>query len=148
MLALQAESESLGVDFAFQTEFNSAEKRSDLFEISIIGVGGESGRLTCKMLINCAGNDAHFSARAIAGLRVAELPSRFLAKGSYCSLSGRSPFQHLIYPVPVTGALGIHATLDMAGSARFGPNIQWVDTIDYAMPDGLVESFSVAVRKY
>jgi L-2-hydroxyglutarate oxidase LhgO len=54
----------------------------------------------------------------------------------------------LIYPVPVTGALGIHATLDMAGSARFGPNIQWVDTIDYAMRDGLVESFSVAVRKY
>jgi L-2-hydroxyglutarate oxidase LhgO len=148
MLALQASTESFGTTFAFQTAFISAHKSEGLFDVSTRGVGGETSRLTCRILINCAGHGAHAVAAAITGFPVDVLPPRFLAKGSYCSLSGQAPFNHLIYPVPVSGALGIHATLDMAGAVRFGPDIQWVDVLDYAMPAGLAEKFAGAVRSF
>jgi L-2-hydroxyglutarate oxidase LhgO len=148
VLALQASTESFGTTFAFQTAFISASKREGLFDVSTHGVRGEISRLTCRTLINCAGHGAHAVAAAITGFPIEVLPPRFLAKGSYCSLSGNAPFNHLIYPVPVSGALGIHATLDMAGAVRFDPDIQWVDTLDYAMPAGLEEKFAGAVRSF
>jgi L-2-hydroxyglutarate oxidase LhgO len=146
--ALQASAGSFGTTFAFQTAFISVQKTEGLFDVSTRGVGGEISRLTCRTLINCAGHGAHAVAAAITGFPVDVLPPRFLAKGSYCSLSGQAPFNHLIYPVPVSGALGIHATLDMAGAVRLGPDIQWVDTLDYAMPAGLAEKFAGAVRSF
>lgn len=148
MLALQAGAESFGTTFAFQTAFSGAEKRGELFDVFTRGVGGETGRLKCRTLINCAGHGAHAVAATIAGFPVDRLPPRFLAKGSYCSLSGKAPFNHLIYPVPVSGALGIHATLDMAGAARFGPDIQWVDCLEYGLPAGLPENFAAAIQAY
>ncbi len=148
VLALQASAERFGTTFAFQTTFISAQKTDRLFDVSTRDVDGETSRLTCRTLINCAGHGAHAVAAAITGFPVDVLPPRFLAKGSYCSLSGQAPFNHLIYPVPVSGALGIHATLDMAGAVRFGPDIQWVDVLDYAMPAGLAEKFTQAVQTY
>jgi L-2-hydroxyglutarate oxidase LhgO len=148
MLALQASAERFGATFAFQTAFISAQKTDGLFEVTVRGADGETSRLACRTLINCAGHGAHAVAAAITGFPVEELPPRFLAKGSYCSLSGKAPFNHLIYPVPVSGALGIHATLDMAGAVRFGPDIQWVDVLDYAMPEGLAEKFVSAVSSF
>ncbi len=148
VLALQASAESFGTTTAFQTAFMSAQKSGELFEFSTRGVGGETSRLTCLILVNCAGHGAHAVAAAITGFPVDVLPPRFLAKGSYCGLSGKAPFNHLIYPVPVSGALGIHATLDMASAVRFGPDIQWVDVLDYAMPAGLAEKFTQAVQSY
>ena len=65
------------------------------------------------------------------GLDTATIPARYLAKGSYFSLTGKAPFRHLIYPVPEPGGLGIHLTLDLAGQARFGPDVEWVDRISY-----------------
>ena len=61
------------------------------------------------------------------------IPPAYLAKGNYFSCSARAPFSHLIYPVPEPGGLGVHLTLDMAGQARFGPDVEWVDAIDYAV---------------
>jgi L-2-hydroxyglutarate oxidase LhgO len=148
MLALHAHAENRGAVFAFRTAFTGAKKSGNQFHVSTIGMRGETGSLTCQTLINCAGHGAHAVAMAIQGYPAAVLPSRFLAKGSYCSVSGKSPFNHLIYPVPVSGALGIHATLEMAGAVRFGPDIQWVDSIDYGMPAALPEKFSAAVRSY
>jgi L-2-hydroxyglutarate oxidase LhgO len=148
VLALQASAERFGTTFAFQTKFIAAQKTDRLFDVSTLGVDGETSRLTCRTLINCAGHGAHAVAAAITGFPVGVLPPRFLAKGSYCSLSGQAPFNHLIYPVPVSGALGIHATLDMAGAVRFGPDIQWVDVLDHAMPAGLPEKFTQAVQSY
>jgi L-2-hydroxyglutarate oxidase LhgO len=81
------------------------------------------------------------AAKTISGYSTEFLPPRFFAKGSYCSLSGMAPLSHLIYPVPVSGALGIHATLGTTNTVRFGPDIQWVDTIDYSLPEGLAENF-------
>jgi L-2-hydroxyglutarate oxidase LhgO len=148
MFALQASAESQGSLFAFQTSFCGAEKIDNEFYVSTIGANGETSRLTCRTLINSAGHGAHAAANSIEGFQAHLLPPRFLAKGSYCTLSGTAPFKHLIYPVPVAGGLGIHATLDMAGSVRFGPDIQWVETLDYRMPEGLVEKFVKAIQAY
>jgi L-2-hydroxyglutarate oxidase LhgO len=148
VLALQASAESFGTTFAFKTSFISAQKTDGLFEVTARGAGGETSRLMCRTLINCAGHGAHAVAAAITRFPIEVLPPRFLAKGSYSSLSGRAPFNHLIYPVPVSGALGIHATLDMASAVRFGPDIQWVEVLDYAMPEGLAEKFVGAVRSF
>lgn len=104
--------------------------------------------ITCTSLINAAGHGAHDAATGVDGVSPARLPPRFLAKGNYCSVSGKSPFTHLVYPVPVAGALGIHATLDMGGAVRFGPDIQWITGFDYGLPDGLPEKFSAAVESY
>ncbi len=148
ILALLASAEDYGTTLALQTSFVSAQIRDGLFDVSMQGAGGEASRLICRTLINSSGHGAHAVAAAIAGFSVDLLPKRFLAKGSYCSLSGKAPFKHLVYPVPVAGALGIHATLDMSGAVRFGPDIQWVDRLDYSLPEGLPEKFAGAIQSY
>ena len=72
----------------------------------------------------------------------------YYAKGNYFTLSGRSPFSRLIYPVPVPGGLGVHLTIDLGGQARFGPDVQWIDAIDYTVDPARADSFYAAVRKY
>jgi L-2-hydroxyglutarate oxidase LhgO len=148
MLALQASAENLGATFAFHSEFSACERHGEQFDVSTIGANGETSRITCHRLINSAGHGAHAAAKAIAGFPIERLPPRFLAKGNYCSLSGKAPFKHLIYPVPVAGALGIHATLDMTGAVRFGPDIQWVNSLNHELPEGLAEKFARAVQPY
>jgi L-2-hydroxyglutarate oxidase LhgO len=76
------------------------------------------------------------------------IPQSFFAKGSYYSLSTKAPFTHLIYPVPVAGGLGIHLTLDLAGQARFGPDVEWVYKIDYDVDPARAESYYAAIRTY
>lgn len=148
ILTLQGEAETLGVGLAFNTAFLKASKHDGVFAVTASDAHDQLTDITAKNLINCAGHGAHDVAKAIAGYPVASLPPRFMAKGNYCSLSGSSPFTHLIYPVPVSGALGIHATLDMTGVVRFGPDIQWTDALDYSMPSGLPDKFASAVETY
>jgi L-2-hydroxyglutarate oxidase LhgO len=81
------------------------------------------------------------------------VPPLFLAKGNYASLSGKSPFRHLVYPVPEPGGLGVHLTLDMSGAGRFGPNVEWLDDndpahIDYGVQPGIAAVFAERVRKW
>lgn len=76
------------------------------------------------------------------------VPTPYYAKGSYFSLVGRAPFTRLIYPVPVKGGLGTHLTLDMAGQARFGPDVEWIDAIDYAVDPRRAELFYRGIRRY
>ena len=148
MLSLLGEAESSGASFAFNTHFEGAARDAGGFSVSATSEGGEITTLTCRQIYNCAGHGAHDVARRVAGFPVDELPPRFLAKGSYCSVSGKNRFKHLIYPVPVSGALGIHATFDMSGSLRLGPDMTWVDAVDYSLPGGLPEKFSAAVQPY
>ena len=98
--------------------------------------------------VNCAGHGAHEVAMALDSLPTANFPPRFLAKGSYCSVSGKAPFKHLIYPVPVQGALGIHVTLDMQGDARLCPNIEWVDHESYTVSETIVPEFLKACEAF
>ncbi len=148
MLALQGDAEANNATFAFNATLTSAYQDGNSFVVSVQSTDGEVTKLSCTHLINCAGHGAHEIAKKIAHYPVEKLPPRFLAKGSYCSVSGKSPFQHLIYPVPVAGALGIHATLDVGGAVRFGPDIQWIETLNYDMPAGLPEKFASAVAAY
>ncbi len=76
------------------------------------------------------------------------IPPRFLAKGNYASVSGRAPFSHLVYPLPEPGGLGVHVTLDLAGNMRLGPDLQWVDEVDYRPTPGVEDRFRRSVAEF
>ena len=146
MLALRGNAEDAGAAFAFHTPLLGARARGGRIEID---AGGEAPMsLSCKLLINAAGLDATTVARGIGGMPVEKIPPAYLAKGNYFSCAARAPFSHLIYPVPEPGGLGVHLTLDMAGQARFGPDVEWVDRIDYAVDPARAERFYPAIRRY
>lgn len=103
--------------------------------------------LDAAVVVNSAGLSAQDVARRL-GVRESVIPPLYYAKGSYCALQGRSPFQRLIYPVPEAGGLGIHLTLDLAGRARFGPDVEWVERVDYRVDAGRTGRFYDAIRRY
>src|SRR6201999_2270579 len=72
----------------------------------------------------------------------------YWAKGNYFALSGRAPFSRLVYPVPEPDGLGVHLTLDLAGQARFGPDVEWIDRIDYAVDPARAARFYASIRRY
>jgi L-2-hydroxyglutarate oxidase LhgO len=114
-----------------------------------IDVGGaDPMTLRCRLLVNSAGLHAPALASRIAGMPSDRVPTAYYAKGNYFTLSGRSPFSRLIYPVPVPGGLGVHLTVDLGGQARFGPDVQWIDEIDYTVDPSRADSFYAAVRTY
>lgn len=115
--------------------------------------GADSMKIQTKLLINCAGMSAPAVAKNIEGLTQDHIPKAYFAKGNYFSLSGKSPFTHLIYPIPEPGGLGVHLTLDMGGQAKFGPDVEWLDIdveeqIDYVVNPLRGEGFYEAVRRY
>ncbi|MGA9423318.1 MAG: FAD-dependent oxidoreductase, partial [Rhodanobacteraceae bacterium] len=101
-----------------------------------------------RALINAAGHGAIALASRTLGLCAEFVPRGYLAKGSYFSLTGSNPFSHLIYPLPESGGLGIHLTIDMAGRARFGPDVQWVEALDYDLDPTRADAFYRAIRRY
>ena len=146
MLALRGEAEDAGAAFAFHTPLLGARAHEGRIELD---AGGNTPMsLECRLLINAAGLGASAVARSINGMPIDLIPPAYLAKGNYFSCSARAPFSHLIYPVPEPGGLGVHLTLDMAGQARFGPDVEWVDTIDYAVDPARAERFYPAIRRY
>ena len=146
MLALRGDAEDSGAACAFHTPLLRARVVADGIELD---AGGEAPMsVECRLLINAAGLGAISVARGIEGMPVETIPPAYLAKGNYFSCSARAPFSHLIYPVPEPGGLGVHLTLDMAGQARFGPDVEWVDSIDYAVDPARAERFYPAIRRY
>lgn len=106
-------------------------------------------RLRANTLVNAAGLEAVVLARRFTGLKPQQLPTAYFAKGNYFSLTGRAPFRHLLYPVPEAGGLGIHLTLDLAGQARFGPDVQWVSSADDCSVDASrIDGFYDGIRRY
>ena len=110
--------------------------------------GSEPIHVRCRAVVISAGLHAPSVARAVRGLHPRFVPREYFARGHYFVLTGRSPFAHLVYPVPVPGALGIHVTLDLAGRARFGPDITWADGVNYAFDEGRAPAFYDAIRRY
>ena len=101
-----------------------------------------------RILVNSAGITAPSVARLIEGYPAESAPRELYAKGNYFALSRRSPFTRLVYPVPEPGGLGVHVTLDLGGQARFGPDVEWVDAIDYRVDPRRGERFYAAIRRY
>src|SRR6201747_922757 len=146
MLALRGDAEAAGAAFAFHTPLLRARALADRIEL---GRGGDAPMsLECSLLVNAAGLGASAVARGIDGMPIDLIPPAYLAKGNYFSCHARAPFSRLIYPVPEPGGLGVHLTLDLAGQARFGPDVEWVDAIDYAVDPARAERFYPAIRRY
>ena len=145
MLALVGQLESHGATISYGSKVTRMWVRKDGVAVA---VNEEEPCLLAGAIVNCAGLFAPQVARSIDGFPQEQVPTAHLAKGNYFVLDGRAPFQHLVYPVPEPGGLGIHLTLDMGGRARFGPDVQWIDSLDYSVDERRAEGFYSAVRRY
>jgi len=148
MLALQTDSETSGALFAFQSSVVGGAVEDRGIRIDVAIEGDDEFTLLAKTVVNCAGLGAHRVAGAIQGIAQATVPQMRFAKGNYYTLSGRSPFNGLIYPVPGQAGLGVHVTVDLGGQARFGPDVEWIDAVDYEVDPLRATSFYAAVREY
>lgn len=146
MLSYRGDLENHGGVVAFGTEVRSAEATGQGFRLSVDS--GGPFELECRGLVNCAGLGAQGLAGRIDGLPAASIPRLHLAKGNYFRLARKAPFRHLIYPMPTQGGLGVHLTLDLAGQARFGPDVEWVDAIDYRVSNTRQAEFEASIRRY
>ena len=145
MLTLLADAESLGATLAC----GSAVSRVVLEDgAMLIGVNGAEPAVRARTLVNCAGVEAPAVARRVQGFPPAHIPVAYFAKGNYFTLKARAPFERLIYPLPEAGGLGIHLTLDLAGRARFGPDVEWVEGCDYSVNAARGPAFYAAIRRY
>ncbi|MCL2429317.1 MAG: NAD(P)/FAD-dependent oxidoreductase, partial [Alphaproteobacteria bacterium] len=146
MLALQGDAENAGAVVVFLSPVAGARASAGAIEIDV--GGADPMTLRCRVLVNAAGLHAPALAARIVGMPQDRVPTAYYAKGNYFTLSSRSPFSRLIYPVPVPGGLGVHLTIDLAGQARFGPDVQWIDAIDYTVDAARAQSFYAAIRRY
>ena len=146
MLAYLGDAERAGAMLALGSPLRAARIDADGL---VLDVGGEEpAQIRARRLVNCAGLTAPSVARRIAGFPGARVPPERYAKGNYYALQGRAPFSRLVYPVPEPGGLGVHLTLDLAGQARFGPDVEWVDRIDYSVDPARAARFYAAIRAY
>ena len=146
MLAYQGDLEDHGGMIAFMSPVVGG--RVENGGITIKTGGTDSMKLHCRTLVNSAGLGAQSLADTISGIPKNSIPPLFYAKGTYFTLTGKSPFNHLIYPVPVPGGLGTHSTLDLGGQTKFGPDVSWVDDPDYEVDPTRANGFYDAIRRY
>ncbi len=146
MLALLGDAERCGAVLAVNSPVESLRVTTQGIEVQL---GGTSPtRLLTKHVINAAGHGAPALAAQTQGLAAAQVPKAYYAKGNYFSLQGRAPFSRLVYPMPEVGGTGVHITLDLAGQARFGPDVQWLDGIDYRVDPQRAQHFYGEIRRY
>jgi L-2-hydroxyglutarate oxidase LhgO len=145
MLSLQGEIEAHGGYVVTNTRVTGIRPIAGGFDLAI---DGSDDRIACKALINSAGLFGDEVAGAIEGFPENARHPVHYAIGHYYGYQGKSPFNHLVYPVPVDGGLGIHATNDMGGSARFGPDVEWVNRVDYNFDESRKDRFVDAIRRY
>jgi len=165
MLALQADAEEHGASFAFNTSMIGGAISNLNIEIYAGSTAdltaGETTQvvLCANMVINSTGLHAQSVARSLKGLSASTIPKSHYARGCYFSLSGvKSPFSHLIYPVPEDGGLGCHVTMDLSGQIKFGPDVEWLPNLgdnitimtqfDYTVEPRRMDKFYSEIRKY
>jgi L-2-hydroxyglutarate oxidase LhgO len=146
MLNLVADLEADGGIIAYRTRFLAAKSNGK--RISVMLEGDQAMELECTLLVNSAGLNAQTVAESINGMPSAFIPRGHYAIGHYYALTGRSPFKRLVYPIAGSGGLGVHVTLDSSGQARFGPDVRWIDRIDYEFDDSGRNNFIDAIRRY
>jgi L-2-hydroxyglutarate oxidase LhgO len=142
MLALLGDAEAFGATIAYEAPIIGGAIGDDI----ILRVGGqEPFDVTTNSLIIAAGLSSCDIAQSLG---LSKVPHQRMCKGNYFSLSGRTPFSRLIYPVPVSAGLGIHYTLDMQNRARFGPDVEWIDTEEYSVDPNRSLAFFSAIERY
>ena len=146
MLSLQGDFEAAGGMLALGSPVLEGHCDADGI---VLHVGGEPPMdIRANLVVNAAGLHAQETASRLRGLAPSTIPPLYFAKGNYYGLTGRSPFTRLIYPVPEPGGLGVHLTLDLGGQARFGPDVQWVDSLDYRVDPRRADAFYASIRRY
>lgn len=146
MLALRGDAEGHGAAIAFLSPVTGGRIGDGAIRLEV--GGADPAVLEAATVVNGAGLWAPEVAAGIAGIPPDSIPRGYLAKGNYYTLSGRPPFRRPIYPVPERAGLGVHATVDLAGQIRFGPDVEWVDEIDYDVDPRRADAFYAAVRRY
>jgi L-2-hydroxyglutarate oxidase LhgO len=146
MLAYQGDAESMGAMIAFNSRVDAGTVGVDGIELSVGGAAPM--QLVCRSVVNSGGLAAPAVAVSLVGFPARHVPLQWFARGNYFTLSTTAPFRHLIYPVPEPGGLGVHLTLDLAGRARFGPDVEWIETVDYQVDPARGRRFYDAIRTY
>ncbi len=151
MLALQGEAEAAGAMLAFNTPVIGAAQTAA--GLQLYTGGTEPARLVARHVILAAGLFAPSLAAEFSGINLASIPRPYFCKGTYFAVSRLLPFSRLVYPVPEPGGFGIHLTLDLAGRARFGPDVEWLDCteprlVNYDVDPGRAGKFLNAIRRY
>jgi L-2-hydroxyglutarate oxidase LhgO len=146
MLSYLGDAEAHGATIAYGTRVSAMKPQAGGVDLTFDDDSGPT--LSAQLVVNSAGLAAEAVARDIEGFPAGFVPRLRYAKGNYFALSGRSPFSRLIYPMPEPGGLGTHLTLDLAGQARFGPDVEWVDRIDFDVDPARAETFYRAIRRY
>ncbi|MEO8103572.1 MAG: NAD(P)/FAD-dependent oxidoreductase [Betaproteobacteria bacterium] len=144
MLSLLGDVENAGGTAVFNTPVRGGRIETD----GIIVEAQGADPLKARLVINCAALGAQALAGAIGGFPAAHIPRLHYARGVYFSLSGRSPFRHLIYPLPEAAGLGVHLTIDLGGQAKFGPDVEWIDQLLYEVDASRAEGFYAEISKY
>ncbi|MBU6266572.1 MAG: NAD(P)/FAD-dependent oxidoreductase [Sphingomonadales bacterium] len=145
MQALLHDLESEGGHFVRNAGLDHAEARPDGRIFVRLADGSE---VLVRWLVNACGLDAPALARRIGGLDGSHVPTPHFAIGHYYVLAGANPFRRLVYPIAPPGGLGVHVTLDLGGAAKFGPDVRWIDTIDYSFDDSRKQAFVDAISRY
>ena len=143
MLSLLGEAERYGAALALRSRVAGGRCTGDAITLDVEANGGTE--LTARLVVNAAGLAAHDVARSLG---VTGVPTQLLAKGQYFGLAGACPFSRLIYPLPEPGGLGIHLTLDLGGQAKFGPDVQWIQSIDYQVDENHIDRFAARIKSY
>ncbi len=146
ILAFQGDLENYGGMIALNTPVLGGEITDNGI---VLKTGGESPMTLCaKTVINAAGLGATGFTQKINGFPKDLIPQLHYAKGNYFSLSGKSSFKHLIYPLPEAAGLGVHVTLDLEGQVRFGPDVEWTKELEYEVDPARSAPFYEAIRRY
>ncbi|MBV9568758.1 MAG: NAD(P)/FAD-dependent oxidoreductase [Hyphomicrobiales bacterium] len=147
MLALLGDAQAHGAIIAYGSTVAGGRVDGDGLVIDVLSDGTVMS-LAPRLLVNCAGLEAQAIAGSIAGLSAETIPPLRYAKGNYFQLLGRAPFTRLIYPVPEPGGLGVHITIDLGGQAKFGPDVEWTERLDYTVDPARATRFYAAIRQY
>jgi len=148
MISLQADIEAAGGMVVLNARVGAMETAGDTVSL-MVETQGETMCLKAGTVVNSAGLAAPEIARSMKGFPLTLVPNQYYAKGNYFTLSTKSPFNHLLYPVPDESAgLGIHLTLDLGGQARFGPDVEWVERLNYDVAPERAQLFYPAIRRY
>jgi len=146
MRALEADARDAGAALVLNAPVEGGEVADEGVHLRVGGPAPTTVR--CAAVINAAGLFAPAVALTLEGVPPASVPRAHFAKGHYFVLQGRSPFRRLVYPLAVAGGLGVHVTLDLGGQARFGPDVSWVDAVDYSFDQTRAPAFYEAIRRY